>query len=156
MDQFSIVNMIAVTLAMAAAAAIPALLPRLPIPGLVLEIGLGVMTGPQVLGIVHPRVTSNFLANFGVGMLFLMAGFEVDPAVLKGRRARNTAWGWTLTLVARVLSFFRHSPILQPTLSLASPCENCGIKLCFRARPLGNVRAAPARFSPWQPRRIRR
>ncbi len=97
MEQVNIVNLIAVTLAMAIAAVIPALLPRLPVPGVVLEIVLGVMIGPQVLGLVHPLVTLNFLADFGVAMLFLMAGFEVDPAMLKGRPVRNAASGWTLT-----------------------------------------------------------
>lgn len=99
MEKIDLVNLIAVTLAMAIAAAIPALLPRLPIPGVVLEIILGVIIGPQVLGLVHPHVTLNFLANFGVGMLFLMAGFEVDPAILKGRPLRNAVWGWALTLI---------------------------------------------------------
>src|SRR5271157_6580731 len=99
MEKIDLVNLVAVTLAMAIAAAIPALLPRLPLPGVVLEIVLGVIIGPQVLGLVHPHVTLNFLANFGVGMLFLMAGFEVDPAILKGRPLRNAVWGWALTLI---------------------------------------------------------
>jgi Kef-type K+ transport system membrane component KefB len=82
---------------MAIAAAIPALLPRLPLPGVVLEIVLGVIVGPQVLGLVHPLATADFLANFGLGMLFLMAGFEMDPAVLRGRPFRNALLGWVLT-----------------------------------------------------------
>src|SRR5271165_7529539 len=85
MEHVSTENLIVVPIAMALAAGIPALLPRLPLPGVVLEIVLGVIIGPQVLGLVHPAVTLNFLANFGLGMLFLMAGFEMDPAVLRGR-----------------------------------------------------------------------
>ncbi len=72
MDQARI-NLIAMAVAMPLAAAIPALLPRLPVPGVVLEIMIGVIIGPQVLSLVHPGVTLNFLANFGLGMLFLMA-----------------------------------------------------------------------------------
>ncbi len=98
MERIEIVNLIAVALAMGLAAAIPALLPRLPLPGVVLEIVFGVIIGPQVLGIVHPHVTLNFLANLGVGMLFLMAGFETDPDLLKGRPIRNAMRGWGLTL----------------------------------------------------------
>lgn len=99
MERVDIVNLIAVALAMGLAAAIPALLPRLPLPGVVLEIIFGVIIGPQVLGLVHPHVTLNFLANLGVGMLFLMAGFETDPDLLKGRPIRNAVRGWGLTLV---------------------------------------------------------
>jgi Kef-type K+ transport system membrane component KefB len=68
MAQVSTENLIVVAVTMAIAAGIPALLPRLPLPGVVLEIVLGVIVGPQVLGLVHPQVTLNFLADFGLGM----------------------------------------------------------------------------------------
>jgi Kef-type K+ transport system membrane component KefB len=55
MEKIDLVNLIAVTLAMAIAAAIPALLQRFPIPGVVLEIVFGVVIGPQILGLVHPH-----------------------------------------------------------------------------------------------------
>ena len=99
MEHVSTENLIVVAITMAIAAGIPALLPRLPLPGVVLEVVLGVIIGPQVLGLVHPQVTLNFLANFGLGMLFLMAGFEMDPAVLSGRPIRNALAGWALTAV---------------------------------------------------------
>jgi len=99
MEHVSTENLIAVAITIAIAAGIPALLPRLPLPGVVLEIVLGVIIGPQVLRLVHPGVTLNFLANFGLGMLFLMAGFEMEPAVLRGRPIRNALAGWALTAV---------------------------------------------------------
>ena len=99
MEHVSTENLIVVAITMALAAGIPALLPRLPLSGVVLEIVLGVIIGPQVLGLVHPHVTLNFLANFGLGMLFLMAGFEMDPTVLSGRPIRNALAGWALTAV---------------------------------------------------------
>jgi Kef-type K+ transport system membrane component KefB len=99
MDQVNTINLIAVAVAMAIAAAIPALLPRLPLPGVVLEIVIGAIVGPQVLGMVHPGSTLNFMADFGLGMVFLMAGFEMNPAVLRGRPIRNALFGWALTLV---------------------------------------------------------
>jgi Kef-type K+ transport system membrane component KefB len=119
MDKVSTVNLIAVSVVMAVAAGIPALLPRLPVPGVVLEIVLGAIIGPQLLGIVHPAVTLNFLANFGLGMLFLMAGFEMDPSVLRGRPLGNALTGWAVTAIvaiaASMLLFFAgvaEAPIL--------------------------------------------
>ncbi len=97
MDEVSTVNLIAVAIVMAVAAGVPALLPRLPVPGVVLEIALGAIIGPQLLGIVHPGVTLNFLADFGLGMLFMVAGFEMDPTVLRGRPIRNALLGWLVT-----------------------------------------------------------
>jgi Kef-type K+ transport system membrane component KefB len=99
MQHISITNLIAVALAMALAAGIPALLPRLPVPGVVFEIILGALIGPQVLGLVHPEVTMSFLANFGLGMAFLMAGFEMNPAVLRGRPIHRALTGWIMTAV---------------------------------------------------------
>jgi Kef-type K+ transport system membrane component KefB len=99
MQQVSTQTLILVALAMAIAAGIPALLPRLPLPGVVIEIVLGAVIGPQVLGLVHPGTTLNFLADFGLAMLFLMAGFEMDPAVLRGRPISNALAGWVISAV---------------------------------------------------------
>jgi Kef-type K+ transport system membrane component KefB len=49
MQQVSTQTLILVALAMAIAAGIPALLPRLPLPGVVIEIVLGAVIGPQFL-----------------------------------------------------------------------------------------------------------
>ena len=97
MQEGSTENLILVVLAMAIAAGIPALLPRLPLPGVVIEIVLGAIIGPQVLGLVHPGTIMNFLADFGLAMLFLMAGFEMDPAVLRGRPIGNALSGWIIS-----------------------------------------------------------
>src|SRR5271165_5359637 len=99
MDQVNVVNLIAVAIALSLSAVIPAVLPRLPVPGVVLEIVIGVLIGPQVLNIVHPHAVLNFIASLGVGMLFLMAGFEMNPEVLRGRPIRNGLLGWGITLV---------------------------------------------------------
>jgi len=102
MQHVDVTNVIVVAVVIALAAGIPALLPRLPIPGVVFEIVLGAIIGPQILGLVHPGVTLNFLANFGLGMLFLMAGFEMDPAVLRGRPIRNALAGWVISAIIAV------------------------------------------------------
>ena len=99
MEHVSTENLIVVAITMALAAGIPALLPRLPLSGVVLEVVLGVIIGPQVMGLVHPHLTLNFMANFGLGMLFLMAGFEMDPTVLSGRPIRHAVVGWALSAV---------------------------------------------------------
>lgn len=104
MQHIDIANLIIVAVAMAVAAGIPALLPRLPVPGVVLEILIGAIVGPQILGWVHPGLTMNFLAKFGLGMLFLMAGFEMDPEVLRGTPVRKAVAGWFLSAVLAILA----------------------------------------------------
>jgi hypothetical protein len=70
LEQVGITNLIAVAVAMAVAAGIPALLPHLPLPSVVLELGIGALIGPHVLELVHPGVTLNFLADCGLGDAF--------------------------------------------------------------------------------------
>ncbi len=103
MQHVDITNLIVVALAIAATAGIPALFPRLPVPGVVLEIVAGAIIGPQVLGLVHPGVTMNFLASLGVAMLFLMAGFEIDPAVMRGTPINRALAGWFLSAVLAIV-----------------------------------------------------
>ena len=69
----------------------------MPVPGVVLEILLGILIGPQVLGIAHEGPVLDFLQQLGFWMLFLMAGFEMDPAVLRGRALRNASLGWVVS-----------------------------------------------------------
>jgi Kef-type K+ transport system membrane component KefB len=90
-------GLIAVCFVYAAAAAIPALLPRLPLPGVVLEIIGGAVFGPQILGLIGQGPVMNFLADFGLAVLFLMAGFEVDPVALRGQPLRLAFSGWGLS-----------------------------------------------------------
>ncbi len=102
MDEVSTINSIVISVVVAVSAGISALLPRLPVPGVVLEIVLGAIIGPQILGIVHPSVTLNFLANFGLGILFLTAGFEMDPSALRGRPLGNALTGWVVTAIVAI------------------------------------------------------
>lgn len=91
------VGLIAMFLAMAGAAAVPALFPRLGIPGVVLEIAAGVLIGPHLLALGEPGRVITVLAEIGLATLFLLAGFEVDPDALVGRPLRLAVRGWLLS-----------------------------------------------------------
>ena len=79
-------NLIGVAITLAVAAGIPALFPRLPVPGVVLEILFGVVFGPQVLAIVMPGPAFPLLYHLGLSMLFLIAGLRWIPPSSKGGR----------------------------------------------------------------------
>lgn len=102
-------GLIAFFAAIAIAAAVPALLPRLAIPSVVIEILLGAALGPSALAVIESGPVISLLADLGLALLFFMAGFEVDPAVLKGRPLRLALVGWvaSATLGAAV-SFALH------------------------------------------------
>jgi Kef-type K+ transport system membrane component KefB len=67
------------------------------VPSVVLELLLGVLIGPQVLGLE----TSDFLDFFsglGLGMLFFFAGYEIDLYRIAGSPLRRAVLGWAVSL----------------------------------------------------------
>lgn len=73
-------------------------------PVVVLEIGLGIVIGPEVLGLAHDDEFVAFFSNLGLGMLFFFAGYEIDFARIKGKPLRLGAWSWVASVaVAHVI-----------------------------------------------------
>ncbi len=86
--------------AAALAALVVALIgPRVAIPVVVLELLLGILIGPQVLGIASPNAFIQFFANLGLGMLFFFAGYEIDFQRIRGKALNLALAGWILSLV---------------------------------------------------------
>jgi Kef-type K+ transport system membrane component KefB len=73
--------------------------PRVMIPVVVVELLLGIVIGPEVLGLAEKDDFIAFFANLGLGMLFFFAGYEIDFRRIAGTPLRLAAWGWLLTLV---------------------------------------------------------
>jgi Kef-type K+ transport system membrane component KefB len=73
--------------------------PRIRLPLVVAEIGLGVLVGPQALGWAAAGPTIPVLANFGLAFLFFRAGFEIDLPAIRGRPLLLAALGWLASLV---------------------------------------------------------
>src|SRR4051795_11816056 len=67
------------------------------LPTVVAELVLGVIIGPQVLGI---EVTEfmRFFAGLGLGMLFFFAGYEIDLHRIAGLPLRLGVVGWAMSL----------------------------------------------------------
>jgi Kef-type K+ transport system membrane component KefB len=67
------------------------------LPSVVLELLLGVVIGPQVLGL-HVTPFTVFFSNLGLGMLFFFAGYEIDLQRIAGIPLRLATFGWALSL----------------------------------------------------------
>jgi Kef-type K+ transport system membrane component KefB len=76
---------------------------RLPLPVVVVEIVLGVVVGPDVLGLAEPDHFIEFFSNLGLGMLFYFAGYEIDFARVRGAPLRLAVLGWLFSLVLAYL-----------------------------------------------------
>src|SRR5262245_9239775 len=89
-------------LAIVAAAALVAplalgLFPRIRLPAIVLEIVLGYVIGPQVLGWVSFDTPIEVMSLLGLAFLLFLAGLEVDYERLRGRLLRLTALGYAIS-----------------------------------------------------------
>src|SRR4051812_10846929 len=68
------------------------------VPTVVAELLLGVVIGPQVIGIEVSEFMK-FFAELGLGMLFFFAGYEIDLRRIAGLPLRLAAVGWGLSLI---------------------------------------------------------
>ncbi len=71
---------------------------RLVPPVVVIELLLGIVIGPQVLGLADSDDFTDFFANLGLGMLFFFAGYEIDFERVRGQPLRLAGLGWLLSL----------------------------------------------------------
>jgi Kef-type K+ transport system membrane component KefB len=72
--------------------------PRIRLPLVVMEIGLGILVGPQVLGWATAGPIIHVLATFGMACLFFLAGFEIEFPAIRGRPLVLAALGWLVSL----------------------------------------------------------
>jgi Kef-type K+ transport system membrane component KefB len=93
------VSFLVVVLAATVAALTVAVLPRGKAPPVVvIELVLGIVIGPQVLGLADSDDFIEFFSNLGLGMLFFFAGYEIEFDRIRGRPLRLGATGWALSL----------------------------------------------------------
>lgn len=71
---------------------------RLAVPVVVIELLLGIVVGPDVLGFAMPDSFTDFFANLGLGMLFFFAGYEIDFRRIAGQPLKLAVLGWLLSL----------------------------------------------------------
>jgi Kef-type K+ transport system membrane component KefB len=75
------------------------LFPGVRLPGVVVEIVLGIVVGPSVLGWAHPDEVVRILAVVGLAFLLFLGGLELDLRRLRGPVARLAGAGFGLSLV---------------------------------------------------------
>ena len=96
-----LVDLVAVALVAALAPLVVAALPGPRIPQVVILLIGGVLIGPHVLGLAE---TSNIqlLANIGLGFLFLLAGYQLDPQLLRRRPGKLAILSWLISAMIAV------------------------------------------------------
>ena len=94
-------DLVAVALVAALTPLVVALLPGPRIPQVVIFLLGGVLIGPHVLGLAD-TASIHLLANIGLGFLFLLAGYELDPRLLRQQPGRLAIGGWVMSAAIAV------------------------------------------------------
>lgn len=71
---------------------------RRKVPEVVLLLVLGVVIGPHVLDLAATDEAIGVLRELGLGLLFLLAGYEIEVEELVGRGGRRALWTWLVCL----------------------------------------------------------
>ena len=100
MTQSSLLSLLLVMIVAALAPIITRLVPGRPPQVLFLILG-GVLIGPQVLGFAN-SADIELLAGLGLGFLFLLAGHELDPLLLRERAGKQALVAWAFSAVVAV------------------------------------------------------
>jgi Kef-type K+ transport system membrane component KefB len=80
------------------------------VPVVVFELVLGILVGPAVLGWAVPSEFVDTLSEFGLAMLFFVAGTEIEFGAFRGRLGRRASLGWLISLAAGVAAGFLLAP----------------------------------------------
>ena len=96
------------------------------VPLVVFEILLGMLLGPAVLGWVQSVEFTDTLADFGLAMLFFVAGTEIDFSLIRGRPAARAGIGWVISLAAGIGAGLILGPGLEAAVII-------GVALCSTA-----------------------
>jgi Kef-type K+ transport system membrane component KefB len=82
------------------------LVPAVRLPAVVLEIVLGILVGPAVLGWVHVDAPVRVMSLLGLAFLLLLAGLEVEFDRLRGRLLRITAAAFVASFAVALAAAF--------------------------------------------------
>lgn len=79
------------------------LVPRRIVPETVLLLLAGSLLGPHGLHIIDSHADSiHMLAEMGCALLFLLAGFEIDPKSITGEDGRHGLYTWIVTFILAI------------------------------------------------------
>ena len=73
-----------------------------PVPQVVVFLVGGILIGPEVLNWANP-VHLELLSNVGLGFLFLLAGYELPPLLLRQPPGKLALRGWLVSVVLAIL-----------------------------------------------------
>ncbi|MDT7846119.1 cation:proton antiporter [Streptomyces justiciae] len=71
----------------------------LPVPLVIFEILLGILSGPDMLGWAGDGQVIDTLSDLGLAMLIFLAGYEIEFDRVRGATMKRSLWAWLTALV---------------------------------------------------------
>src|SRR4051812_20276270 len=102
--ELSFTSLLIVVAAGFAAPLVLGLFPRVTLPSVVLEIVVGIVIGPAVLGWVEIDEPVEVLSLLGLAFLLFLAGLEIDLGALRGALLRAASYGFAVSLGLAVVA----------------------------------------------------
>jgi Kef-type K+ transport system membrane component KefB len=102
----SFVSLMWIALCAVIAPLLAGLVPRRLVPEVVILLVAGVLIGPFGLGLATTDDAIGILRELGLGMLFLLAGYEIEVSELTGRSGRRALLAWVLCLAVALTVVF--------------------------------------------------
>lgn len=99
MTEISFAGLLIVGVVAFLAPLIAALVPRVSVPSVALEVSAGIVLGPFGFGIVRPDAAIHVLSTLGLAFLLFLAGMEIELEQLRGRLLLVAAAGWAVSFV---------------------------------------------------------
>lgn len=91
------ISLALVALVAAAAPIIANLIPKKPVPETVFLLLGGAILGPYLVNVIWLDESMALLSDLGCGMLFLLAGYEINPQIITGREGKRGLATWAVT-----------------------------------------------------------
>ncbi len=105
---------------------------NLRIAEVVFLLGFGILVGPHVLGLIHITQTIELFNELGLGLLFFLAGYELDPAAIRGDSGKLAITGWLASIAISfgITWFLWHTGYIHDFL---------GVTIAFCSTALGTL-----------------
>jgi Kef-type K+ transport system membrane component KefB len=103
MSELTALSLFFIALCAVLAPLVAGLIPRRLVPDVVLLLIFGVIIGPYVLDLAVMNEAIEVLRELGLGMLFLLAGYEIELREVTGRGGRRAGVTWLICLGAALI-----------------------------------------------------
>lgn len=77
---------------------------RIKVAEVVLLLGAGIVFGPEVIGWIQVDDSIQLLSELGLGLLFFLAGMELEERAIRGESGRLAAIGWVASFAVAALA----------------------------------------------------